>query len=398
LFSRLLIKGFVMPVSCFKNAFVLSFSALLFAGAAFYPSMQAQAQEQAAPAQPPSSTAEQPGVLPPALTEAIENLGAPEAAPDPASPASQSEPAQPADQQVDAQGFPVMPAAPQPAAATAVAPPSQEILQEITPPGQAPANVQAVPGTPSDPAAVADLENAEDLFYDANQIAPSPSGTGAQQSSASPRKLDPVKDPASTLIIVTKDSGKHSTDARMVSADRALKLGRYDAALEIYDSLYEKNRKSVGVLMGRAVALQNLGRDDEAVSAYEQVTDIDSGNVDARINMLGIVGQRYPAVALQKLLEIKDENPNNVGVLAQIAVVEAKTGRYDEAMKYLGMAASIEPKNPNHLLNMAVVADRAGKHDMAVKLYEQALEADSIYHGGRVLQRDSVFERLAELR
>jgi len=241
-------------------------------------------------------------------------------------------------------------------------------------------------------------DDADDLFYDANQLATKPPQQGTQQAKKSPVKVNPSLNPASRLIVVTKDHGKNSVKARATSAERAISLGRYDSALKIYDELYEKDPKNIGVLMGRAVALQKLERDEEAIRAYENVMKLDPKNVEAQLNMLGLLGQRYPAVALRKLMLLNKENPDNIGIVAQIAVVQAESGRYDKAIEYLGMASGMEPKNPNHVFNMAVIADRAGEKDQAIEYYEKALQIDSVFNGSRLLPRDVIFERLAELR
>ncbi|HBR69789.1 MAG TPA: occlusion derived virus envelope protein 66, partial [Rhodospirillaceae bacterium] len=106
----------------------------------------------------------------------------------------------------------------------------------------------------------------------------------------------------------------------------------------------------------------------------------------------------YPSVALRRLLDLREEQPNNAGVAAQIAVVQAKLGNLEEALHFLGIASSMEPNNAGHVYNMAVIADRAGSKSEAVKYYEQALELDSIYGRGETIPRESVYERLANIR
>ena len=258
----------------------------------------------------------------------------------------------------------------------------------LTPePPEAATDVPAVSALPADQSAD------ENLFFDADTLVP----TGEMGSSA-PRKVNPALQPASKLIVVKKDYGPGSRQAQMVSAERAVALGRYDSALDIYDTMYKKNSRDPNIVMGRAVALQHLGRVDEAVSAYEELLDLRPDNVQAQINMLGLIGQRYPAVALQRLGSLRDKNPNDVSIVGQMAVLEASLGQYDEAVKSLGVAASLEPNNASHIYNMAVVSDLAGKKQDAIRLYEQALEVDSIYGGNRSIPRDAVFERLARLR
>ncbi|GJL84513.1 MAG: hypothetical protein DHS20C02_02880 [Micavibrio sp.] len=233
----------------------------------------------------------------------------------------------------------------------------------------------------------------DNVFFDAEALVPTGEmGTGA------PRKVNPRLQPASKLILVTKNAGSNSRKAQLVSASRAMKLGRYEAALDMYDRLYAKNKRDPRILMGRAVSLQHLGRFDAAIGTYEELSEVDPHNVEAKINMLGLLGTKYPSVALRRLLDLRDEHANNPGIAAQIAVTQAKLGNFEEAIHYLGIAASMEPDNAGHVYNMAVIADRAGSKKQAVKYYEQALEIDSIYGRGETIPRESVYERLANIR
>ncbi|MGH1399003.1 MAG: tetratricopeptide repeat protein [Alphaproteobacteria bacterium] len=257
--------------------------------------------------------------------------------------------------------------------------------------------------TLSDPAQIVPPINAPDIeaqevpdnvFYDAEALLP----VGNQSAAGGVRFVDPRKEPGSRLVLVEKNHGAGTYKASLVSAQRAIKLGRYEAAEEILNGLYEKNKKDPAILMARAVTYQRLGRDDFAVQSYEALLDIQPENVDARINMLGIIAQRYPSVALRQLLDLKAENLNNVAIAAQLSVVYAALGEYEEALRYLGVAASMQPHNASHVFNMAVIADRAGAREEAVKYYEQALETDTLYGKGVSLPRDMIFERLADLR
>lgn len=233
----------------------------------------------------------------------------------------------------------------------------------------------------------------DDVFYDADALVPQ-----TEMSRRVPRKIDPITQPASKLIIVKTDHRAGSRQASLVSANRALKLGRYDAALKMFDAMYAKRKKDTNVLMGRAVALQNLGRYNEAIMAYDMVLDIRPDHKDARVNKLGILSQKYPSVALRQLLDMHNDDSDSVGVMAQLALTYAKLGNFSQALAYMGAVASKEPKNPLHVYNMAIIADQAGMREKAIALYEEALELDSIYQGGRMLPRDDVFMRLASLR
>lgn len=227
--------------------------------------------------------------------------------------------------------------------------------------------------------------------------------------------MDPKKGSRESIIIVNKNGKKASTDytkpagpiaiettslsAQMVSANRAMKLGRYDAAKEMYDDLYKLNPRDVQILSGRAVLMQKMGFNDQAISAYEELLKVDPDNTDAIVNLSGLIRKQYPAVALSKLLDLHMNHPDNVAVTAQLGVAYADSGNFPDAMRYLGDAAAMDPKNPQHFYNMAVVSEKAKKPDQAISYYEKALEVDSIYgEGQKTVSKEKIYDRLAQLR
>ncbi len=222
--------------------------------------------------------------------------------------------------------------------------------------------------------------------------------TGPMANQVGPRKVDPVLEPSSKLVVVKKAHEASDMESMLVSANRALKLKRYDSALDIFEQLYDKNRRDPRILMGLAVAQQNSGRAESALRTYEELLDVKPNDPDATLNMLGIIRQQFPEVAARRLMDLYQRNPNNAGIAAQIGVTQADLGRYDDAMRYLGIASSLEPENAQHMFNMAVIADRQGETRTAIRYYEQALETDAIYSSGRTIARDAVYDRLAVLR
>ncbi|MAE51049.1 MAG: hypothetical protein CMH27_04500 [Micavibrio sp.] len=274
-------------------------------------------------------------------------------------------------------------------------PEMQNLLPEETPP-LVPNNTDL--SAPADTASSAPAANAggiddDDVFYDAEALVPE-----GELGKKSHRALDPVTEPASRMIIVRKNAAGDTRHARLVSAERALKLGRDSSALEIYNELYKKNKRNKQVLMGRAIALQKLGLIEEAILAYEELLEVQPGNIEARANMLGLMATRYPAVAVRQLKDLRANNPDNVALVAQLGIAEAQMGNLDSAMRYMGVAASMEPNNASHYYNLAIIADQSGAKKDAVRYYEQALEVDSIYGGNRTVPREAIYTRLAKLR
>lgn len=231
-------------------------------------------------------------------------------------------------------------------------------------------------------------------FYDSENVLP-PART---INRGGPRMMDPRSQPASRLIVIEKNFEANDQESMLVAANRALKLGRYESAVDMFEKLYEKSPTDPRILMGRAIALQKTNRVESAIHTYEELLEVDPDNTNALINMLGLLKSQYPSVALRRLIELHNQYPNHAGIAAQVGVTQAEMGHYDDAMRFLGIAVSIEPDNPMHYMNMAVIADRQMKVDDAIELYQKALEIDAVHNAARVVPRDQVYDRLSVLR
>ena len=201
------------------------------------------------------------------------------------------------------------------------------------------------------------------------------------------------------FIVVSNVVKTDSVEAQVEAARRALKMGYYDAAVGMFEKLYNQNSRDLRILMGYAVALQNVGEIGKAVEKYDEVLAIDKDNTAAILNMLGLVKDQYPAVAAKRLRYLLSQSPNNPMIAAQLGIIEASLGNYESALKNLGIAASLEPKNPQHYYNMAIIADRQGRKEQAIKFYEKTLEIDTMSHSSqKKISRDVIYNRLVKLR
>lgn len=232
----------------------------------------------------------------------------------------------------------------------------------------------------------------EAVFYEAK----SEVSTGDLQGGL--KRVDPTKEPAQKFVVVRKSSETTGIESVLMAAKRAMRLERYDAALAFYDDLYLKNNRDLRILIGRAVALQKSGRQEAAAQAYEEVLKIDPNNTEVIVNMLGMIRENNPSTALAKLLDLKNKNPSNVGLLAQVGIAHADLGNYREALHSLEMASSLEPRNAKHLYNMGIIAEKMKDGERAIKYYEKALELDAIYGKGRMISREAIYKRLQKLR
>ena len=242
-------------------------------------------------------------------------------------------------------------------------------------------------------AAPAAVSAAQGRFYDSSQLIPQ-----SELARGGPRNMDPAMDPASSLVTVKKDGARTVAGANTVAAERAMTLGLYDSAVGLYEMLYVKNKRDPQVLMGYAIALQKVERKEEAIDIYKELIDLRPNNVEAEVNMLGLMAEIYPQVALNRLKTLEDKHGDNAALLAQMAVTYARIENFDLALRYYGMVSAKHPHNANHVYNMAVIADHKGDRDMARDLYERALELDVLHHGAGSLPRNMIFERLAMIR
>jgi Flp pilus assembly protein TadD len=201
------------------------------------------------------------------------------------------------------------------------------------------------------------------------------------------------------LGIDVKNATASDPEGQVAAANRALELGRYDAALEMFNAMYKKNPRDERVLMGRAVALQKTGQADEALSTYDKLVELNPDNEDVMTNMLGLLRQQYPSVALQKLLDLRQRYPNNSIVAAQTGLANASIGNLQEGYRYLQIAGALQPDNPKHFFNMAVIAERMGQTPEAISAYEKALQADALNDDLKnKVDRDVIYDRLSVLR
>lgn len=249
----------------------------------------------------------------------------------------------------------------------------------------------------------------EDVFYDAppGKIMAGLPAPSMNINRGKNESIIVVNSAKKSHAVSSKSTGKTMTgkmtiettslDDKVVAASRALKLGRYDAARDMYEELYKLNPRDTRVLMGRAVLYQKLGETARAIATYEDLLAVAPDNAEAVVNLAGLIRKDRPAVALGKLLDLRQKYPNNAAVAAQLGVAYADSGNLQDAFRYLDRAAQMEPENPQHYFNMAIVSERARDIAGAVSFYEKALEVDAI-QGGQSLPRDVIYDRLTRLR
>ncbi len=162
-----------------------------------------------------------------------------------------------------------------------------------------------------------------------------------------------------------------------------IKFAQYlDSSIEAHNRALKEEPHSVLALLGRGAALQKMGKTEEAHASYQQVLKIDPTNREALSNLTVITGERSPAEALAKLVDLEKQYPTFSPIKAQIGLTYAKMGSMPQALDYLRRATALSPDSVMYQYNMALVLDHLGQSEQAVAAYQAVLASLS---GGRVV-------------
>jgi tetratricopeptide (TPR) repeat protein len=224
---------------------------------------------------------------------------------------------------------------------------------------------------------------------------PAAAGRTVTEILGQPAIVRPMPD---SYVIVRKEKEGGALDSRLKTARSALIQNRDMAALQLFGELYQDYPRDTRVGMGRALAMQKLGQYDQALTAYEEVLGNDPKNLEALTNMLGILKRQNPALALEKLMELREAYPFNADIAAQLGVSYAGMQSYAEALKYFDVADALRPGNGYVLYNRAVLHDRMGNEEKAAALYRQIVRMASEGLIKEPIALDAIHRRLANMR
>lgn len=172
-----------------------------------------------------------------------------------------------------------------------------------------------------------------------------------------------------SYVVVRKETDGSALAARLKQARSALMNNNDMAAFQIFNEMYQDYPRDSRVAMGRALSMQKLGQYDLALGAYEEILEKDPKNLEALTNMLGILKQQNPSLALEKLGELREAYPFNADIAAQLGVAYASMQSYAEALKYFDIADALKPGSGYVMYNRAVALDRMGQEEKAAAVY-----------------------------
>ncbi len=273
------------------------------------------------------------------------------------------------------------------------------------PPTMQPADTGAAVSPREDSAQPTDAEKAiVENSSMLDQLSAPATATAADPAAAGKTAAEILGEPAivrrlpDTYIVVRKDHASGEMDTRLKVARIALMENRFTAAVQLFEEMKGDYPRDERVLMGYALSLQQAGRVDESLMAYESVLSANPKNLEALTNMLGILKASNPALAVEKLEELRTVYPYSADIAAQLGTAYAALKNYDAALQYLDMADALEPGNAYVYYNKAVLYDHMGQQNMATSMYRRILQLHSEGRLSEPLPLEAIRRRLSSMR
>lgn len=167
-------------------------------------------------------------------------------------------------------------------------------------------------------------------------------------------------------IYVLKEIGKTS-----------LLLGKYQMAIDIYDSLLAKNEEDWDSYYHKGVVYFNMKNYQEANASLEKALSYNQ-NEDILI-MQGkvFVQMEKNTEAIEKFEEALDICPNDSDILTAIGTLYLKTNNSDKAFDYFTESMDIDKKYSNSLLGLASIYQYQGEYEEALYQYKIGFTTNS---------------------
>jgi tetratricopeptide (TPR) repeat protein len=160
-----------------------------------------------------------------------------------------------------------------------------------------------------------------------------------------------------------------------------LKAEDAETAVQHFDAIPHEEAQNPAVLMNRALALERLGRFEDALGALEEAEEVAPENDDV-VLAKGIVQLKggHPAAARSTFVDYR----NRVGkgsppamYFAYAVLAAASAGHLDEAVAFGREGLKLYPTEGPILVNTGAVLDHKGNHEAAEQYFMRALSSGS---------------------
>ena len=186
---------------------------------------------------------------------------------------------------------------------------------------------------------------------------------------------------------------------RTLAAESYLRLGYMDRALTELEQALQESPTSVPTRLNYALALQKLGRSQQAVAEYQRVLQVDPRNITAlvrlhiaKITTVGAArattleglsrirwhlrgeGQRKYEAVVREYNQAAEAYPNNADVRFALGQIHQQAGQFDKAIDAYQLAMRDSAVDVLARVSTAQCLLSQGKPDDAIQQLEQALQ------------------------
>ncbi len=165
-------------------------------------------------------------------------------------------------------------------------------------------------------------------------------------------------------LLATQGNKEDLLRERTLAAESYLRLGYMDRALTELEQALQESPTNVPTRLNYALALQKLGRSQQAVIEYQRVLQIDPRNLTALVRW-HVSMTTTPGTARSTILE----------VLSRVCWQLRGEGQkhYDIVAREYIQAADMYPNNVDVVYSLGQIHQQAGNYDKAIDAYTQAM-------------------------
>jgi tetratricopeptide (TPR) repeat protein len=171
----------------------------------------------------------------------------------------------------------------------------------------------------------------------------------------------------------------------------ALARGDEDTALALFDNALKREMAYVPALVGRGHSLAELGREGEAIDAYQLALGVNPGLPDLRrradvlrFRMIErYLGEARDAASDGRLDAAAEayetalsNSPDSPFLYRELADVEQRRGNDTEALAYFGRATDLDPTDAASFFRIGQLRETAGDLKAAISAYETSVRLD----------------------
>lgn len=171
--------------------------------------------------------------------------------------------------------------------------------------------------------------------------------------------------------------------------------GKMDEALARIDELLERDPNNTGVLMQRAMILEQTNEVDRARSVYERILELNPEFGPALNNLAYLHAEKLNRLDEARELAARAHNlaPTNPHAADTLGWILFRQEQYQEALPLIQTAADGLPAHPEVQYHLGMAHFQMGQRQLAQVAFQRALELG----GDAFVGRDEVVEKLAML-